>query len=106
MTNEFVKPQMPNEEKKETKFRILPSIPKITRTIGQGDDAKNSLIYLTLRWAFVSGCIITGFIVLNHWFYRPCEKIPNFMGDVKMAWDIIIPVVTLSLGYAFGKSQK
>jgi hypothetical protein len=99
---------IPQEEKKESKFDIrkVHISGKIADTIGQGEDAKNSIIYLTLKWAFLTGIVISFFIVLNHWFFRVNEKIPDFMGDIKIAWEIIVPLITLALGYAFGKSQK
>lgn len=98
----------PFEKEKKSAFKEGPiNLPgKIAGTIGRGEDAKNSLIYLTLKWAFVTGIIISVCIVLNHWFFRMEEKVPDFIGDIKIAWEIIIPIITLALGYAFGKSQK
>ncbi len=100
--------EIPSKEEKKSKFETnkihIPG--KIVGTIGQGDDAKNSLIYLTLKWAFRTGIIISVLIVVNHWLFRINEKIPDFMGDIKIAWEIIVPLITLALGYAFGKSQK
>lgn len=100
--------EIPQEEKKESKFDTTKThIPgKIAGTIGQGEDAKNSIIYLTLKWSFITGVVISLLIVLNHWSFGKNEKIPDFMGDIKIAWEIIIPLITLALGYAFGKSQN
>jgi hypothetical protein len=78
----------------------------ITSKLGRGEDAKNSLLFLTLRWAFIIGLLITLFIVINHWLFRVDEVIPNFMNDIKTAWDIILPIITLALGYAFGRSHQ
>ena len=85
---------------KDTSF-----VPKITGTIGRGDDARNSFVYITIKWAFISGCIITLLIVLNHWLFRKEEKIPDFANDIQLVWDIVVPIITLALGYAFGKSR-
>jgi hypothetical protein len=109
MSNNFdTSIKLPSKEEKksgfETKKVHIPG--KIVGTIGQGDDAKNSLIYLTLKWAFRTGIIISILIVVNHWLFRINEKTPDFMGDIKIAWEIIVPLITLALGYAFGKSQK
>ena len=79
--------------------------PKITGTIGRGDDARNSFVYLTIKWAFISGCIITILIVMNHWLFRKEEMVPDFTGDIQLVWDIVVPMITLALGYAFGKSR-
>ena len=85
--------------------KITSFTPKITETIGRGDDARNSFVYITIKWAFISGCIITILIVLNHWCFRREETIPNFANDIQLVWDIVVPLITLALGYAFGKSR-
>jgi len=108
MESGFKQTQKPIETPKKSGFKDNQAygLSKITSTIGRGDDAKNSLVYLTLKWSFISGIVISGLIVLNHWFFRQNLMIPNFMGDIKVAWEIIVPIITLALGYAFGKSQK
>ena len=94
-------------DKKNNRFNSSAGVPgKITETLGSGDNARNSIIYLTIKWSFISGCVISLFVILNYWFFRQNEKVPDFTEDIKMVWEIIIPIITLSLGYAFGKSQK
>jgi len=78
-------------------------IPKITSAIGRGEDARNSLVYITIKYCFISACVITILVVLNHWIFRKEETIPNFVGDIQIVWDIAVPLITLALGYAFGK---
>lgn len=78
---------------------------KITQTIGRGDDARNSFVFITLRWAFVIGIILTVLIALNNWCFKENDKVPDLMGDVTTAWEIVVPLITLALGYAFGKSK-
>jgi hypothetical protein len=107
METGFIQPQEPQKKDsessfKETKFKA----PKITSTIGRGEDAKNSLIYLTLKWSFITGVIISIFVILNNWVFRVDEKVPDFMDDIKITWGLIVPIITLALGYAFGKSQN
>jgi hypothetical protein len=101
---------LPPEEKKTSKVNknITPTdvIGIIPQRIGTGDNAKNSIIYLTIKWAFISGCVISGLVVANYWFFREKEKVPDFTNDIEIIWEVIIPIITLSLGYAFGKSQK
>lgn len=79
---------------------------KITEFIGKGEDAKNTFVYLTLTWAFKAGICITILIFVNGWIFRQNEKVPDVIGEVSTAWDFIIPLVTLALGYAFGKSKN
>lgn len=78
----------------------------ITDTIGTGDNAKNSLIYVCIHWCFLAAALLTLFVVLNNWFFRQNEKVPDFVEDIRTVWMIFLPVVTLALGYAFGKSHK
>ena len=95
-------------EKKEDKNRLekgLNSAGKITQTIGRGEDARNSFVYLTLKWSFIVGIVITGIIVINNWFFVTELKVPDIIGDISSTWEIVIPVITLALGYAFGKSK-
>lgn len=78
----------------------------ITKSIGTGENAKNSFVFLTLKWSFYSGVIITILVVINCWLFRVGDKVPDFMGDIKTTWSIITPIITLALGYAFGKSRE
>lgn len=78
----------------------------ITKSIGTGENAKNSFVYLTLKWSFLAGIVITIIVVVNCWFFVKSDKVPDFMGDIKATWAIITPLITLALGYAFGKSKE
>lgn len=87
---------------------------QITEILGQGDDAKNSIVYLTLERCFVVG----GLITLGLFCYHKCWSFPFIEGricavdekselvkDVISIWEIFIPVITLALGYVFGKGK-
>lgn len=78
---------------------------KITSTIGTGAVAKDSIIYLVIRWSFISGTIITALLIINNWLFREDGKVPDLTNDIEATWSIIIPIITLALGYAFGKSK-
>lgn len=78
---------------------------KITETIGRGEDAKNSFVYLTLKWAFIVGISITILLVVNNWFFKVDYKVPNLTDDIVTIWKIVVPLITLALGYAFGKAK-
>jgi hypothetical protein len=43
--------------------------------------------------------------VVNSWLFRKNEMVPDFGHDVELVWDIVVPIITLALGYAFGKSR-
>ncbi|MDB5159491.1 MAG: hypothetical protein JWR50_4198 [Mucilaginibacter sp.] len=96
------------EEKKPARQPRLSSdiAGKITETLGTGSNAKDSIVYYTIKWAFIAGTVISVCVMINYWGFREKEKVPDFTNDIKMVWEIVIPVITLALGYLFGKSQK
>jgi hypothetical protein len=80
---------------------------KITQTIGSGTDAQYSIICIVLICSFAAIIIISIFVIINYWCFRDTEnKVPNITGDLKVIWEIITPIITLALGYAFGKSPN
>lgn len=82
-------------------------IGEINKKIGTGKNAEHSIIYSVLQWAFISAVIITFFVVINYWFFRDCEnKVPDITSDLRIIWEIVTPIITLALGYEFGKSEK
>ncbi|MFY7728916.1 MAG: hypothetical protein ACOVRN_05320 [Flavobacterium sp.] len=82
------------------------TIGKIAETIGTGESAKNSIVYLVIKWSFYSGVFITSLVVINSWLFNENEKTPDLISDIETTWSIVIPIITLALGYAFGKSGK
>jgi hypothetical protein len=101
--------EVPSQGAKK-KSNLSPAAPdshgKITNTIGTGEVAKDSIIYLVIKWSFISGTVITGLLVINSWLFRVKEKVPDLTDDIKVTWSIVIPIITLALGYAFGKSKR
>ena len=44
---------------------------------------------------------------ITNMLFRDCEnKVPDITSDLKVIWEIVTPIITLALGYAFGKSEK
>ena len=107
MESGFTNQEAPNSKKsEESKIKSDIHTPgKITKTIGRGEDARNSFVYLTLQWAFIIGAVLTLFVIFNKWFFEEDKMVPNLMGDIASAWEIVVPLITLALGYAFGKSK-
>ncbi len=81
-----------------------PSESTITRQIGTGDDAKNSIVWITVRWCFIIGGLTSLAIYLRP-VYCGDETSGNLMDDIKSVWTVFMPVVTLALGYVFGKGR-
>ena len=79
----------------------------ISQYLGTGENAKNSIIYLILKYSFISAILITGLIIINYWLFRDKDnKVPDIVGDLKIIWVIVTPIITVALGYAFGKKQR
>lgn len=77
---------------------------KIAQTIGGGENAKNSFIWVTILWSFLIGGLTTLAIYLRP-VYCQAELQTDLLEDIKGAWSIFMPVITLALGYAFGKGK-
>ncbi len=79
----------------------------IPQYLGTGENAKNSIIYLVLKYSFISAIFITVLVIINYWFFRDIDKkVPDIVGDLKTIWEIITPIIALALGYAFGKNER
>lgn len=107
MTTGFIpSPSQPTPAKDGSKIHLQKDEPgKITATIGRGDDARNSFVYLTLKWAFIVGSGISVLVVIDKWMFEKQPAVPDIISDIVTTWEIVIPLITLALGYAFGKSK-
>jgi len=76
---------------------------KIADHIGTGKNAKDSFIWMTITWSFY---IATGLSVLMfvRGFFAPTAT-DNILSEIVDVWGIFIPIITLALGYAFGKGE-
>ena len=74
---------------------------KIAKNIGTGDNAKNAIVWMTITWSFV---IAAGLSVLL-FSLVVWEKDFKYLEQIKSVWALFIPLITLALGYSFGKSQ-
>lgn len=74
---------------------------RIAENIGTGDEAKNSIVWMTITWSF----FIAGTLSLLLFSLVVAEKDFKYLSEIKSVWSIFIPLITLALGYAFGKSQ-
>lgn len=81
----------------------------IAKQIGTGDNAKDSFVWMTLRACFwIAGLasagvfIMTAVIISKYGVYEGKE----FINSLKDLWSIFTPIITLALGYAFGKRES
>lgn len=75
----------------------------ITNQIGTGSNAKDSFIWLTITWSFYVASGITGLLFIKAFFI--CVSSGDLINDIKSIWALFVPIITLALGYAFGKGQ-
>lgn len=80
----------------------------IAKQIGTGDNAKDSFVWMTLRACFwIAGLAsagiftMTAVIISKYGIYEGKE----FINSLKDLWSIFTPIITLALGYAFGKRE-
>jgi hypothetical protein len=73
----------------------------LTQKMGTGENAKNSIVWMTITWSFT---IATGLSIL---FFSlvVCYKDFAYLENIKSVWSMFLPLITLALGYAFGKSK-
>ena len=78
---------------------------KIALEIGTGDSAKDSFVYLTIKWSFLIGSLTTVAIFFKDFFGCGAAGNMAIVDVVKNIWSVFMPVITLALGYAFGKGR-
>lgn len=108
------RPHYPND-KPDTVVKVVPTfkptpfVGKITQQIGTGEDAKHSIVWITIRWSFGISTSLTVilFIFLGFAYYNNNQaEIAELKKYILSIWSVFTPLITLSLGYAFGKDIK
>lgn len=81
----------------------------IAKHIGTGEQAKDSFVWMTLKYCFYIAFTFSICIMLVYFHFsfdkNEPEKI-DIISHLKDIWSIFTPIVTLALGYAFGKREK
>lgn len=81
----------------------------IAKHIGTGDNAKDSFVWMTLRACFwIAGLASASvFIMKLIAFLRVgVYEEKELIASLKDLWAIFTPIITLALGYAFGKRES
>lgn len=73
----------------------------VTQQIGSGEHAQNSIVYRTILWSYVGGGLLSA-AAIGIALFRGTNA-P--FADVKDVWSIFAPLITLALGYLFGKGR-
>ncbi|MOA15365.1 hypothetical protein D3C78_1355180 [compost metagenome] len=71
--------------------------------IGKGDQAKDSVVwYLITRMVRISAFFITVLFAVDIWKNNGI----NCLDILKQVWGVFAPIITLSMGYLFGKRER
>ncbi|OXI61766.1 hypothetical protein CFB47_00025 [Burkholderia sp. AU27893] len=73
----------------------------VTQQIGSGEHAQNSIVYRTILWSFIGGGLLSVAAVV----IALRDGSENPMSQIKDVWSIFAPLITLALGYVFGKGR-
>ncbi|ELX4126671.1 hypothetical protein AB9W56_004264 [Vibrio vulnificus] len=82
----------------------------VSYSIGTGKHAQDSVVWLTIRWSFILGLVLSLVLVVFMWPVAPDGVHPPIeavfpIEQLKTIWAIFVPIVTLALGYMFGKGK-
>ena len=71
--------------------------------IGKGDQAKDSVVwYLITRMVRLSAFVIFTLFAVDIYY----SKGENCLDILKETWGVFAPIVTLAMGYLFGKKER
>lgn len=109
MSDQFIAPDAP-PAKAEPKGRYQnkagkPQAGRVTGLIGEGIHAQNSIVFVTIAAAFAAATLFTIISFIIYAWKEACAA-TSFGDVVKGVWSVFIPVITLALGYAFGKGRS
>lgn len=80
----------------------------IAKEIGTGEHAKDSFIWTTLKYCFYLGGLFSICLLLVFFHFSFDLDSPDkfdIVSALKDVWSIFTPILTLALGYAFGKRE-
>lgn len=79
---------------------------EISKIIGTGQNAKNSIAYQVLKWSFVSLAVIFIGISCYTTYNIYQNQSDSYIDNLIRGAGIITPIITLVLGYVFGRSSE
>ncbi|WP_063656038.1 hypothetical protein [Aliivibrio fischeri] len=96
----------PKPKKSSIKGDIIGAV---NYTIGTGKHAQDSVVWLTIRWSFCLGLFLSTILIWFMWPANPegSSPVPTIfpIDQLTSIWSIFVPIVTLALGYMFGKGR-
>ncbi|RYY84785.1 MAG: hypothetical protein EOO15_18545 [Chitinophagaceae bacterium] len=100
--DKLILPQEPTKKPPTRRDRLEPILGEVSKIIGSGENAQHSIVYKTIAWSFTAGA----FFSVATFFYIAYIGKENPVESIKGVWSIFAPIITLSLGYIFGKTSK
>jgi uncharacterized membrane protein YdbT with pleckstrin-like domain len=76
---------------------------KIASHIGTGRNAKDSFIWMTITWSFYIATGISVLLFTRSFFSVAAGE--DILDALIKVWSVFVPIITLALGYAFGKGE-
>lgn len=96
-----VPPSTAQFDKKSSIFNF--NATPFSNLIGKGDQAKDSVVwYLITRMVRLSAAVILVLFAVDIYY----SKGANCLSILKETWSVFAPIVTLAMGYLFGKKER
>ncbi len=76
----------------------------MNKITGVGDDAKFGISTLVIICLFGVGVHLTLITCIDYWI-NCCKEPISMLETIKGIWEIITPLLTLTLGYVFGRGK-
>ncbi len=97
----------PAKKRRHEFFKWTGGAGRIGKWIGTGKHAKHSLAFIVLIWVMIAGGLCSVMIVGSRICFSCYDKAgPDLGVELKMIWEFVTPIVTLVLGYEFGRNEK
>jgi hypothetical protein len=104
MDSSIKQPEFEHNGFDDSTTRINPEkVGSIAKRIGTGKNAKDSFIWMTITWSFIIAAGLSILIFIRSFF--EVAKGENLLDCIANVWGVFVPIITLALGYAFGKGE-
>lgn len=102
-SNHITAPDLSRPEPKLSTIRSWFKFEPFSNLIGKGDQAKDSVVWYLItrmvRWSAFFTVMLCGVDV----YYKQGV---NCLDLIKQCWGIFAPIITLAMGYLFGRREK
>lgn len=101
MSNLINPPHIDADKSKNDFNRDVPG--EIAKLIGSGKHAQAAIVWQTIKFSFLSASVFSVLIFLSSLFI---STVKFEIQTLITIWSIFVPLITLSLGYLFGKGKE